>query len=136
MILVNDAPKVLYAHESHAHLGQCDCDCACVLDVPSAVPVEAGPGLWARQSPVYPALLPDGWRVIYNPAGPAGVVVLNGPAAALLDRFDHPARLDHAAAPAGSPPAAAVEAAELMARTGLLRPLLGYQAADLADSRP
>jgi len=62
-------------------------DCACA---PAAAPIQAGPpvgGLWGLAPALYRAPLPGGYQVAFSPTGPAGVVVLNGPAARALDTF-------------------------------------------------
>ena len=68
-------------------------DCACA---PAAAPIQAGlpgGGLWGLAPSLYRAPLPGGYQVAFSPTGPAGVVVLNGPAARTLDSFATPAPL-------------------------------------------
>jgi uncharacterized protein len=68
-------------------------DCACA---PAAAPIQAGlpaGGLWGLAPALYRAPLPGGYQVAFSPTGPAGVVVLNGPAARALDAFAAPAPL-------------------------------------------
>ena len=68
-------------------------DCACA---PAAAPIQAGlpaGGLWGLAPALYRAPLPGGYQVAFSPTGPAGVVVMNGPAARALDTFAAPAPL-------------------------------------------
>ncbi len=72
---------------------EAETDCACV---PAAALIQAGlpeGGLWALPPDLYRAPLPGGYQVAFSPTGPAGVVVLNGPAAQMLDSFAVPAPL-------------------------------------------
>lgn len=90
---------------------EAETDCACA---PAAVPLQAGlpeGRLWTLPPNLYRAPLPGGYQVAFSPTGPAGVVVLNGPAARLLDSFATPALLTD-------------PAAQEMASLGLLQPVL------------
>ncbi|MBC7226170.1 MAG: SPASM domain-containing protein [Thermoflexales bacterium] len=72
-------------------------DCACAPAMPSGLPSAIGKpppaGLWGLSPSLYRAPLPDGYHLAFNPVGPAGVVVLNPPAAQMLDSFATPAPL-------------------------------------------
>ncbi len=72
-------------------------DCACAPDVPSeprsAIGDRPGTERWGLPPSLYRAPLPGGYQLAFNPAGPAGVVVLNTPAARMLDSFATPAPL-------------------------------------------
>ncbi len=81
-------------------------DCACApaapLNLPSAICSlpsaichlpSATRHLWRLSPSLYRAPLPDGHLLAFSPTGPAGVVVLNGPAARVLDSFATPAPL-------------------------------------------
>ncbi len=72
-------------------------DCACAsaaLSHPqSAICNPQSAPLWALPPSLYRAPLPEGYQLAFNPVGSAGVVVLNGPAAHLLDSFATPAPL-------------------------------------------
>ncbi len=77
-------------------------DCACApagpSDPQSAISHPPSAGLWGLPPSLYRAPLPNGHQLAFNPVGPAGVVVLNGPAAHLLASFATPAPLaDHTA---------------------------------------
>ena len=72
--------------------GQAESDCAC----PTAYPIP-GEGfsvpslsLWHLPSPLYRAPLSEAHELVFNPLGPAGVVVLNEPARRILDTFAVP----------------------------------------------
>ncbi len=66
-------------------------DCACPeTSAPVSSPFPSAAGLWRRPSDLYRAPLPDAHELTFNPAGPAGVVVLNEPATYLLDSFATP----------------------------------------------
>lgn len=79
-------------------------DCACAPAAPSNLqsaicnlqPAICNPpsaSLWGLPSFLYRAHLPNGYQLAFSPVGPAGVVVLNGPAARMLDSFATPAPL-------------------------------------------
>ncbi|MGC8945512.1 MAG: radical SAM protein [Anaerolineae bacterium] len=68
-------------------------DCACAPAVASIYGGLPASGLWSLPPSLYRAPLPDGHLLAFNPTGPAGVVVLNGPAAWVLDSFAAPAPL-------------------------------------------
>jgi len=72
-------------------------DCACALATPpnlqSAICNLQSAGLWGLAPSLYRAPLPGGYQAAFSPTGPAGVVVLNGPAAHALDAFAAPAPL-------------------------------------------
>jgi uncharacterized protein len=85
-----DVPRV-WAGEPSAEAAETDCACASAsLSSQAAPPAGA---LWRLPPALYRAPLPDGRQATFNPAGPAGVVVLNGPAARLLEGFATPAPL-------------------------------------------
>lgn len=106
--------SILFAPPSAKGLGESDCacaadfwrsstsegpesDCACSPAAPfnpqSAICNLPPSDLWGLPSFLYRAPLPDGYQLAFSPVGPAGVVVLNGPAARMLDSFATPAPL-------------------------------------------
>ena len=72
-------------------------DCACAPaaapNLQSAICNPQSAGLWGLAPALYRAPLPGGYQIAFSPTGPAGVVVLNGPAAQTLDSFAAPAPL-------------------------------------------
>ncbi len=69
-------------------------DCACATQTG---PLVSSPpsATYTFPSDVYRAPLANEYEVAFNPRGTGHVVVLNKPAAEILDRFVHPAPLDH-----------------------------------------
>lgn len=67
-------------------------DCACPDSGISRrqMDVSSFSGKWRRVEELYRASLPGEHTLLFNPTGPAGVVTINEPARALLDRFSTP----------------------------------------------
>jgi uncharacterized protein len=68
-------------------------DCACAEAVPFATPwavLSSGDTSWQLPPALYRDSLPQAHELAFNPLGLAGVVVLNEPASALLNRYQQP----------------------------------------------
>ncbi len=76
---------------------EAETDCACAPaaapNLQSAICNPQSAGLWGLAPALYRAPLPGGYQIAFSPTGPAGVVVLSGPAAQALDSFAAPAPL-------------------------------------------
>ncbi|MGQ9710515.1 MAG: radical SAM protein [Anaerolineae bacterium] len=101
------APLALYS----GMRAEGDTDCACAE---AAMPVAFAPlpkweALWKQAPGLYRAPLMREWQVFFNPGRPSGVVVLNRPAADVLETFHTPRPL-------------ADGASRAMARAGLVTP--------------
>ncbi len=76
---------------------QAEGDCACANALQTALAfAPPGGATWQLAPDLYHASLPDNHTLAFNPLGPAGVVVLNEPARAMLDSFAHPRPLTNA----------------------------------------
>ena len=102
-----------------------DCDCGLVLDRPLGPASPSFPGPWVKQVLPSPLHLDGGWAAYFNPAGPVGVMALNGQARSVLAAFDSalwpwqaPGRLPE------MPRHAVTAAVRDLARVGLLRPVM------------
>jgi uncharacterized protein len=79
-------------------------DCACAVSAdpawPAADPLpplaEAGPELWVRSRDIVDQPLGPEHRLLFNPLGSGGIVVVNEPARGILDCFRRPATLGDA----------------------------------------
>ena len=91
------------------HSPDCDCACAVTSFTPTHPPPFAAP-YWQKPPALRLTSLPDDHTLAFNPFGPAGAVVLNSAARAVLDDFAAPAR-----------PTAPI--AQQLAQLGLLQPL-------------
>ncbi len=121
MEAINFPPLVLW-HASHQVLQ--DCDCACVSEATASLklPLEDGP--WKSVPPLAVLPLNEQWDAYLNPAGPAGLVVLNKTAQRLLNAFSTPASFPEVASRFPMLPAVQVEdALHELALTGLIRPV-------------
>jgi len=66
-------------------------DCACSTPAaPTETCLVRADGDWLLAPALYRAPLPDAHELVFNPVGPAGPVVLNQPARAILDAYRHP----------------------------------------------
>lgn len=90
------ADASIFARETAREEGA-ETDCACAPAVSSnlqyATPNLHPANLWGIPPLLYRVPLPEGHQLVFNPAGPAGAVVLNSPAARILDSFATPAPL-------------------------------------------
>jgi uncharacterized protein len=89
------APRILWAPSCER--AEEDCACSVAGPLPGGVPGIAS-ALWQISSRLYRAPLPEAHKLAFNPASPAGVVVLNEPAHSLLDTYAVPRPLTNAAA--------------------------------------
>ena len=81
------ASAVLYSPPGE----QVESDCACPTTYPApGTPSKPSAALWQLPPHLYRAPLPEAHELAFNPAGPAGVVVLNEPARRILDGFAAP----------------------------------------------
>ncbi len=71
----------------------CACASAALSNLQSAICNLQSATLWGLPPSIYRAPLSEGYQLAFSPVGPAGVVVLNGPAAHRLDSFATPAPL-------------------------------------------
>jgi len=118
-------PQILHSPMYHTHVGQCDCGPACVLALPHHAATLPPAEPWITQAPLYYISSQGEWQVIFNPAGPVGVVALNAAARRVLAAFDIPTCVDGLPTRLQDLPAAtAQEAATTLAKVGLLRPLV------------
>lgn len=80
----------LWAEESlPAERMETDCACPDIGPVPTEVSGRIAP-VWQLPPNLYRAALTDTHELVFNPTGPAGVVVLNEPARRVLDAFTEP----------------------------------------------
>jgi uncharacterized protein len=85
------------------------------------------PGAIYQLPPLVTCPLGADYHLGFNPLGPAGVVVLNSPALALLQQFRQPASLANGVRAMGSP-SESLTAAERLVQLGLLEPVVkAYQ---------
>jgi len=86
------APLVLFSRTEERAETDCACpDTSAATDL--ALSTEAAPA-WRTAAGLYRAPLPDVYELVLDPVGPAGVVVLNETARAILDSFARPQPLD------------------------------------------
>lgn len=79
-----------------SNVPETESDCACPDSEPKstyAQPVETA-NCWQIASDLYRTSLADGYELLFSPFSPAGVVVLNEPACAILDTFACPRPLN------------------------------------------
>lgn len=115
-----EQPLILW-NRSRAYAEQ---DCACAVPSPPQVQVTPPslPAAYRRCAPLYRRPLSPEHELIYNPAGGAGVVVLDRPAGRVLDSFGQVRTISQAAAVmAEMPRERFVRAAERLASLDLLR---------------
>ncbi|GAB4534951.1 MAG: hypothetical protein Kow0063_18600 [Anaerolineae bacterium] len=114
------APYILWSPPTE----QPESDCACPDWglAPAFTSATVTAAAWQLAPGLYRAPLPSDHTLALNPCGPAGVVVLNEPARAILDSFAHPR------------PLANINETQLVAR-GLLAPVASPQA-PIADLQP
>ena len=105
-------------------------DCACATsqdlyirppDIPSPVsPV--GSGQWVRDRTVLDLPLDDEHRLLFNPAGTAGAVVLNMPAHRIFSCFEQPSTIRAAQARWAGPDDEVQDVASRLGRLGMIHP--------------
>ena len=87
-----DEPTIWYIKAKEEITGETDCACAVAVHALAAVG-EIGKALYQTPTYLYRSPLLSDHQVAFNPASSAGVVVLNGPAARVLDSYTEPAPL-------------------------------------------
>lgn len=79
---------VLYTHKQQSVVTDCACADTGLVFVAQVKENTSLP--WQISPELYRAPLSDGYELVFNPISPAGVAVLNSPARAVLNSFNHP----------------------------------------------